>query len=118
MTQGVPEAAADTFVYNNVTVFAINQGNPRLDAEKADTYSVGAVLSSPFEGPLLSHISASVDYYSIKINNAIGVLDLQTSLSRCFSAATNPTFSATNFYCQQLPRAVPTERSARPRSRC
>jgi outer membrane receptor protein involved in Fe transport len=104
IAQGVTAAQYPTFQYNNVTVFAINRGNPNLEAEKADTFSFGTVLSSPFKGPVLSHITASIDYYSIKINNAIGTLSLQTSLNRCFSAATNPTFSPTNFYCQQLPR--------------
>jgi outer membrane receptor protein involved in Fe transport len=104
LAQGVPLASVDTFQYNNVTLFTVDQGNPNLKEEKADTFSIGGVLTSPFHSPFASHLSVSVDYYSIKISNAIGLLGLATSLNRCFSAASNPTFSNDNIYCQQLPR--------------
>ncbi|MDE8652032.1 TonB-dependent receptor plug domain-containing protein [Novosphingobium album (ex Liu et al. 2023)] len=88
-------------------VFPLTGGNPDLDEETADTWSVGAVISSPFSSPLVNRMSLSVDWYKIKISDAIGVLQVAQSVQYCFNAdgASNPTYDQNNYYCQLLARA-------------
>nr|WP_299595623.1 TonB-dependent receptor [Sphingomonas bacterium] len=110
VAQGVPASAVAGFTYVGNTVFATNQGNPDLQEEKADTYSLGLVLSSPFATPILSRISASIDYYSIRISDAIGSLGVPVSLSRCYNGdgVSNPGYSLDNVYCRQIVRSPGT----------
>ena len=61
---------------NNVT-----GGNPFLVAETANTYTAGVVL----QPSVLDGFSLSVDYYDISINEAIGTIPAQTSLSQCLT---------------------------------
>jgi iron complex outermembrane receptor protein len=110
VAQGVPASAVGNYTYVGTTVFATNQGNEALSEEKADTYSIGAVLRSPFDAPLLSRLTASVDYYHIKIKDAIGSLGVPVSLSRCFNGdgVSNPNYDPANIYCQQIVRSPGT----------
>lgn len=66
----------------NVTRFS--GGNPNVDPEKADTWTVGAVVRPA----LLPGFSLSADYYDIRINNAIGQLGSQAVLNGCLINAT------------------------------
>ncbi|RVT93155.1 TonB-dependent receptor domain-containing protein [Sphingomonas crocodyli] len=54
-------------------------GNTNLTPEKADTTSVGVVYSPSF----LPQFSASFDYYSIKLKDAITSLGAQELIDRC-----------------------------------
>jgi iron complex outermembrane recepter protein len=51
--------------------FVYQIGNRNLESEVADTWTVGVVLRSPFETPLLSQLTATLDWYNIAINDAI-----------------------------------------------
>jgi iron complex outermembrane recepter protein len=88
-------------------VFPLTGGNPDLDEETADTWSVGAVVRSPFTSSITSGMSLSVDWYKIKISDAIGVLQVAQSVQYCFNAdgASNATYDQNNYYCQLLSRA-------------
>jgi len=88
-------------------VFPLTGGNPDLDEETADTLSLGAVVTSPFNAPMLSGIRFSVDWYDIKIKDAVGVLGISQSVQYCFNAdgTSNPTYDQNNYYCQLLARA-------------
>ena len=55
-------------------------GNPDLKPEIADSFNVGAVVSPRF----LSGFSVAVDYYEIKIKEAIGQLQPQDVADLCF----------------------------------
>jgi outer membrane receptor protein involved in Fe transport len=85
-------------------------GNPTLKPEKADTWTAGVVLSSPFSTPLLSRLRLSVDYYNIKVSNAIGPQSIAIALQQCFDPAlnplvlTDPTAAANTTFCQNVPR--------------
>jgi outer membrane receptor protein involved in Fe transport len=82
------------------------QGNAHLSPEDAKTWTVGTVISSPWHQPAVDHLSVSVDYYDISITHAIGVLTSQTIYRTCFNqAGDNPTYSATNFFCQLIRRS-------------
>jgi iron complex outermembrane receptor protein len=64
------------------TVAPITLGsNPNLRPEKADTFTVGVVLQ-PSDG-VLGRFRASVDYYDIKIKDAISTLGQQNIVTRC-----------------------------------
>lgn len=61
----------------NVTRFS--GGNPAVNPEKADTWTVGAVLQPDF----LPGLSLSVDYYNIQINDAISQVGTQNVVNNC-----------------------------------
>jgi len=105
LAQGLPRSLQNTFTENNTQSNGINSGNPNLQQETADTYSIGAVWAPRFENALFRHISLSVDYFNIKIANAISILPASTTLQKCFNAdGSNPTYSLTNTYCTLIQR--------------
>jgi outer membrane receptor protein involved in Fe transport len=61
-------------------------GNPDLDAEEADTYTIGFVLT-PRGVPGLS---VAVDYYNIEIDQAIGNLDAEEADTITFGFVVTP----------------------------
>lgn len=68
----------DNGVANN-GVFQFTGGNPELDPEVADTLSGGIVYSPSF----LPGLTASIDYYDIKIKDVIGTISAQEIVNRC-----------------------------------
>ncbi|PKP70070.1 MAG: TonB-dependent receptor, partial [Alphaproteobacteria bacterium HGW-Alphaproteobacteria-5] len=64
----------------NTTYFQIQGGNPGLKPEKADTLNIGAVFTPTF----LPGFAASVDYFDIKIKDAVTTVSGATSLQRCY----------------------------------
>ncbi|QIL01740.1 TonB-dependent receptor [Sphingomonas sinipercae] len=70
-------------------------GNQNLEEEVSDTFTLGAVLSPT----LIRGFSASVDYYKIKIKNAISDTSPSLTLDACFS---NP--SPNNPACTSIVR--------------
>jgi outer membrane receptor protein involved in Fe transport len=64
-------------------------GNANLKPEKADTWTAGGVIRSPFSSPLLSRLQLSVDWFNIKIKHAIGFSPGAT-LQTCLDPALNP----------------------------
>ena len=62
-------------------------GNPQLTPEKADTYTFGLVLTPTF----VPTLSATIDYYDIKINNVIGRYGANLIVNQCI-INNNPTF--------------------------
>jgi outer membrane receptor protein involved in Fe transport len=71
---------------NNLQYFfqGTSSGNRDLNPEKADTVAAGVVVRPSF----LPGFSASVDYYDIKIDDAIATLTLQEIMDRCFAGTT------------------------------
>lgn len=61
----------------NVTIFS--GGNPEVDPEKADTWTVGAVV----QPAVLPGFSLALDYYDIQVTDAIGQLGSQAVLNGC-----------------------------------
>lgn len=116
LAQGVPANIIDSYQLSSQQVFALNGGNPDLEEETADTYSVGVVLRSPIVAPLLRNISFSVDAYRIKITDAVGPLSVVQGIQNCFNGGgNNPTFEISNYYCSLLgPRSASTGNLANP----
>lgn len=112
LAQGVPAVIIDTFTYANNQVQSTTGGNPDLMQETAKSVTFGLVYQPQFEAPILERLSASVDYYHIKIEDAVGTINAATSLAYCFNnpqgTASNPTFSASNLFCQLLRRDAGT----------
>src|SRR3989440_8630795 len=104
--QGVPASLIPTYTYGSESMFGVSGGNPDLHQETADTYSVGAVWNPQFENDLLRNFDLSIDYFNIKIKEAIGSIALTDILQRCFNAdgVSNPGYSNDNVYCMLLTR--------------
>jgi len=58
----------------------VSGANPDLTPEKADTLTIGAVVQNL---PFLRGFNLSVDYYNIKVANAIGQVGSATIATRC-----------------------------------
>jgi len=61
------------------TITGFDSGNPALNAEKAKTYTLGMVITPT----AWKNFSASVDYFNIKIDDAISSVDYPTLMSDC-----------------------------------
>jgi outer membrane receptor protein involved in Fe transport len=99
LAQGAPAGTIGTIT--NPTAAQANatfSGSLALQPEKADTFTVGAVLRPRF----LPGLNATIDYYNIKINRAISFPTPGDVISACFdnfSAA-----SATSLACTTIRR--------------
>ena len=71
-------------VYTSVEV--LRRGNALLKPEVADTFGFGAVLTPSF----LPGLQISVDYYKIKIKNAVKIPNEQVVVNLCFLDRTSP----------------------------
>ncbi len=58
-------------------------GNPNLDPETADTFTYGVV----FEPSFLPKFNISIDYYKIKVDQAIQTLGSLNTLNLCYNSA-------------------------------
>jgi outer membrane receptor protein involved in Fe transport len=100
IAQGIPAGVIDSFQFTNQQVVGISGGNPELTEEVADTKTAGLVLRSPFQGALLSRLTASIDYYNIEIQEAVSSIGVGVFIPRCFNAqAGNPTYDPAAFFC-------------------
>jgi outer membrane receptor protein involved in Fe transport len=80
----------DPVLGRSVQIREIEAGNPNLKPEKADTLTAGAVIQPAF----LKRLTASVDYYDIKIRDAIATLGAPTLAQGCFAG--------NKLYCQSI----------------
>jgi iron complex outermembrane receptor protein len=112
---GSPTAATEYYAapQSNATfgfAFPTTKGNTNLVPEKADTWTAGVVISSPFDSAALSRLRLSVDYYSIKVMDAIGEQTIAIALQQCYDPALNPDFGGTpeqvaaSQFCLNVPR--------------
>lgn len=74
------------------TVDGLNGGNPDLQAEKSDSYTVGFVYQPAF----FRGFSLTADYWSIEIDNAISSILAQDILERCVDSASGPNMQFCN----------------------
>jgi iron complex outermembrane receptor protein len=77
-------------------------GNPEISAEKGDTRTLGMVLTPSFAKGL----SVTVDYYNIKLKDAVGQVQPVDALTSCY--ITDP--RADNPLCQAVTRDPATGR--------
>jgi outer membrane receptor protein involved in Fe transport len=95
-TFGAPGSVeANTYLQGQTPFTGINTvqvGNPNLDAEQAETWTFGLVFNRPGG---LEGLTASLDFYSIEITDAIATFDGQTIYNKCFNrdGVSNPGWS-------------------------
>jgi iron complex outermembrane recepter protein len=70
-------------------------GNPALKSEDAETWTLGVVFNRPGG---LEGLTASLDFYSIEISDAIATFDGITIYNKCFNrdGVSNPAFGGPN----------------------
>jgi iron complex outermembrane recepter protein len=105
IAQGLPTTLVDAYNNGATQVEGISGGNPELSEETADTLTFGVVLRSQSDNPWLSSLQASVDWYSIEIDDAISVVNASIFVPRCYDPAYNPTFSVDNEFCSRFSRS-------------
>ena len=110
IAQGVPAALFPTYTLGSPTVAGQDGSNPNLTPEKATTYSFGTVLTPKISSPWFDRLQLSVDYYNIRLKDAIGTLQLTDILPRCFNSdgVSNPNFSLNNPFCDRITRNTTT----------
>lgn len=90
--------------------FPTTVGNPLLRPETADTWTAGVVIQSPSTSDLLSRLRLSVDWYSIKVTDAIGVQSVGVAQRQCLNpefnplVLTDPVAAAATPFCQNITR--------------
>jgi iron complex outermembrane receptor protein len=77
-------SAFDPFTNTTPQFFGENRGNLNLRPEKADTREVGIILSPSF----MSGLTVSVDYWHIKLKDAVGSAGDNDVLAYCFQGRT------------------------------
>ena len=104
---GSPEA--NSFGEGNAPFTGINGitvGNPELKAEKAETWTLGAVFREPMG---IEGLTASIDFYNIEITDAIATFSGFEIYESCFNAngVSNPTLSVDDpgGFCALINRA-------------
>ena len=107
--QGLPSSLASTYTNNNPQVPVVVSGNTALKPEVADTFTGGMVYQPQFDTPWFQNASISVDYYDIRLKDAISSVPISLVVTSCFNLnGANPSYSASNQYCQLLSRAPAT----------
>src|SRR3546814_14338628 len=71
-------------------------GNPSLNNEKADSWTVGVVLEPSF----IPRFRASVDYVNIKLKDVISELSGSQVVANCYDSADFPA----NEFCDRITR--------------
>lgn len=74
-------------VQESIAITTYSGGNPNIKPEKADTVTAGLVVTPPF----IPGLSGSVDWYRVKIKDAIGRVGVNEVLRRCL-VDQDPTF--------------------------
>ena len=89
-----------------------SSGNRDLKSEDGRTYTLGFVLTSPFEAAALQNTTLSVDYYKAKITNAINTVTAQSTFDLCFNrdGVSNPNYllDDPNHLCRNIQRDANT----------
>ena len=98
---------ADPNEWNVGTGGALVVGNPNLRNEEGDTWTWGIAFRSPFDGPVLSGLTGTLDWYKARVSDPINVLATSTIVNSCYNInGLNPTFSLDdpNGYCSLIER--------------
>lgn len=98
LADGVP---AD-FVQDGNTVLTGVGGNPNVKPEDADTFTFGVVWQPAF----LEGFSATIDYFNIKLENAINAVDGTDQLRLCYSDPTLYAQFCNSFVREPITRQV------------
>jgi outer membrane receptor protein involved in Fe transport len=88
-------AGGAAFVQPFAQAQAIVGGNPNLGPEKATSFTAGFVIQPS------RNFAATVDYWSIDLEEVIAAVGATTIIQRCFNRdGANPTYDINNQWCQ------------------
>jgi outer membrane receptor protein involved in Fe transport len=104
VAQGIPLELMPLFDYQDAEVEGFYGGNPDLEPATANTYTFGVVLTSPFDMPLLADVQLSLDWYDIRIDDAINYVLASTFVANCYDTKYNPDLSTSNRFCGYFSR--------------
>lgn len=79
--QGVPSADIETFTQATLGLTQESGGNPNLQEEKSQTFTIGAVVRPSF----IPRLNITVDYFNVKVRDAITTINTNQTLNDCFS---------------------------------
>jgi outer membrane receptor protein involved in Fe transport len=106
-TGGAAQYYRDGRVYDTnqggIFISSLSAGARSLRPETAKSYTIGAVLTSPFNSPWLSRLRMSADYYNVKLTDGISLQSVNSVYRQCFSAIFNPDYTL-NEACQSIQR--------------
>jgi outer membrane receptor protein involved in Fe transport len=93
---GVPAGAVYTAIQPATQIEGIFGGNPNLQEETSDTYTVGAVIRPSF----IPRLNIAIDYFNITVDNYISTLGggLGGTLNICYNVIKD----ASSIYCQTI----------------
>ena len=77
---GIP---AGFMANTNASITGTTSGNPNLEPEHSISYTGGFV----FQPPIVPDLAITLDYYSIKIKDAISQVQAQDIINNCFGSA-------------------------------
>jgi iron complex outermembrane receptor protein len=95
VSQGIAQADIAAFTQSALGLNQRGGGNPNLKPEKSDTYTIGTVISPPF----IRRLHLTVDYFNVKVKDAIVQPNVQQVLNDCFN-----TLDLNNVSCQGIVR--------------
>ena len=95
IANGAP-AAALPVTQLNTQIPVLAGGNPLLQEETSDSWTVGVVLQPSF----LPGLTITADYFDIEIEDAISVISLQQSFDLCFGGNGQPISTPGSIECQ------------------
>ena len=101
---GGPDPNAFTPTTNGASPFGVIGGNPDLDNEQADSWSVGIV----WQPPAIPRLRLTVDYSEIKVTGAISRFTLITAQTACYDSPNFPNEGA----CDAFQRLTAAEAAA------
>lgn len=113
-TDGAAQYYRDGRIYptnqGGVFVSSLSAGASGLREETAETYTIGAVISSPVQSPWLRRLRMSIDYYNVKLKDGISLQGVDSVYRQCFSPVFNPTYAVVDA-CRNIQRDSTTGES-------
>ena len=102
---GVPNVGV--YEQRNSQIEGLFGGNPDLEPEEAETYTIGFV----YEPHFVDGLTVAIDYYDISITDYVTTLagGVQGILNQCYLPANNPSQSASTVFCQAANRGASGE---------
>ncbi|MAK64130.1 MAG: hypothetical protein CMF75_05205 [Maricaulis sp.] len=99
-------ASPDAYVQTPGTQASVSTtGNTALDPESADTFTIGAVFSSPVSNRWLDRFQGTVDYWRIDISSPILAPGVNQLIADCYNYyGTNPTYDVNRDSCEGIVR--------------
>jgi iron complex outermembrane recepter protein len=104
VAQGVPVNLMPTFRQPVNVAQGFVGGNPDLEPEEAETWTLGMVWTPTGSDQRWGRLQAAIDWYRIELDGAIRVVDVTEMLANCFNPQVNPAFAPDQAWCAFLSR--------------